>query len=249
LVAEVIDLDGDGHDEIWIHSDQFSATVSPHRGGALEEYTVFSEGINYANTLTRRREAYHEAALDTHSGSAPDTDGTPSLHDVEPRAIFVERILPRGVDLEAYAAGDYWAIRSWAQVPCSFTINQRDDQMLVTCSFAGPANGVGLEKRYMFGADGGLTAGYRWDTTLAQPDDVFAPELSIFAPLQLRTEPEAEVWTFPIETIAKSERGFDRTRQGDSVTLRWPLRVGQASVEIASAPRSAPSELQAADFR
>ncbi|HEY9013981.1 MAG TPA: alpha-amylase/4-alpha-glucanotransferase domain-containing protein, partial [Gemmatimonadales bacterium] len=36
LGVEVLDLDGDGHDEIWIHSDQFSAIVSPDRGGAVE---------------------------------------------------------------------------------------------------------------------------------------------------------------------------------------------------------------------
>jgi hypothetical protein len=70
---------------------------------------------------------------------------------------------------------------------------------------------------------------------MAQPDDLFAPELSLFAPLVLRPDPEAEIWTFPIETVAKSERGFDRTRQGESVTLRWPVRLGEASVEIDSA--------------
>src|SRR6058998_2085794 len=52
LEAEVLDLDGDGHDEIWIHSDQFSAIVSPRRGGAVEEYTIFATEVNYANALT-----------------------------------------------------------------------------------------------------------------------------------------------------------------------------------------------------
>ena len=42
LACEVLDLDGDGHDEIWIHSAAFSALVSPARGGAVEEYTVFA---------------------------------------------------------------------------------------------------------------------------------------------------------------------------------------------------------------
>ena len=32
LAAEILDIDGDGHDEIWIHSDQFSAIVSPAPG-------------------------------------------------------------------------------------------------------------------------------------------------------------------------------------------------------------------------
>src|SRR5918994_2072394 len=64
LTAEVLDIDGDGHEEIWIHSDQFSALVSPRRGGAVEEYTIFATAVNYANTLTRRREAYHDTALE-----------------------------------------------------------------------------------------------------------------------------------------------------------------------------------------
>jgi alpha-amylase/4-alpha-glucanotransferase-like protein len=74
--------------------------------------------------------------------------------------------------------------------------------------------------------------GYRWDPSAGQPDDLFATELSLFAPLDLRPAPAADVWTFPIETVAKSERGLDRTRQGDSVTLRWPVHLGKASIEI-----------------
>ena len=34
LEWEVFDFDGDGHEEVWLHSDQFSAVVSPWRGGA-----------------------------------------------------------------------------------------------------------------------------------------------------------------------------------------------------------------------
>ena len=37
LEHEVLDLDHDGHDEVWIHSSRYSAVVSPHRGGAVEE--------------------------------------------------------------------------------------------------------------------------------------------------------------------------------------------------------------------
>jgi hypothetical protein len=83
-----------------------------------------------------------------------------------------------------------------------------------------------------FSSDGGLTVGYEWDPGTGQPEDRFAVELSLAAPLELRTDPVAEVWTFPIETVAKSERGFDRTKQGDSVTLRWPVHLGSASVAV-----------------
>jgi alpha-amylase/4-alpha-glucanotransferase-like protein len=70
--------------------------------------------------------------------------------------------------------------------------------------------------------------------------------LSLFTPLELRPEPEAELWTFPIETVAKSERGFDRTRQGDSVTLRWPVRLGEASVRLTLASLTLTAEVDPA---
>src|SRR2546422_1193734 len=49
LVAEQLDLDGDGAAEVWVHSASFSALVSPRRGGAIVEYTVFEPGINWAD--------------------------------------------------------------------------------------------------------------------------------------------------------------------------------------------------------
>ena len=40
--------------------------VSPARGGAVEELSRFALGENLADTLTRRREAYHVTALEEH---------------------------------------------------------------------------------------------------------------------------------------------------------------------------------------
>ena len=227
LEVEVWDLDGDGHNEIWVHSDQFSALLSPHRGGAVEEYTIFSGGINYANTLTRRREAYHDTALDNQAEAALDAD---------PRALLVDRVLPGGLGLETYATGNYRPIRSWASADCTYSIRRSGEQVEIVFGFAGSSGSIGrVEKRLMFTRDGGLAATYRWDPTMGSPDDVFAPELSLAAPLELRTEPAADIWTFPIETVAKSERGLDRTRQGESITIRWPVSLGQGSVELVPA--------------
>jgi alpha-amylase len=253
LNAEVLDLDGDGHDEIWIHSDQFSALLSPWRGGAIEEYTVFATGINYGNTLTRRREAYHDTALENQAEASRDADGgTPSIHDIEaglrldqrppldadPRALFVDRVLSSELDLDQYTGADYQPVRSWAQSPCGFIIRRELGDIEVACTFPDPNGGNVLEKRITFSADGSLTVAYRWDLSVGQPDDLFTTEISLSAPLELRTEPTAEIWTFPIETVAKSERGLDRTRQGDSVTFRWPVQRGVAIVEMERPPET-----------
>jgi alpha-amylase/alpha-mannosidase (GH57 family) len=254
LRVEVVDIDGDGHDEIWVHSDQFSATVSPRRGGAVEEYTLFATETNYANTLTRRREAYHDTALENQAEATRDSDsGMSSIHDIEEglrldqrppldaedRALFLDRVLPGALPLDSYSSGDYWPVRSWAQSPCQFTIERSADAVEIRCSFAGPdGSHEALSKRFRFEADGALTVSYRWNPAIGHPDDRFAPELSLFAPLELRTEPDAEIWTFAIETVAKSERGLDRTRQGESVTLRWPVHLGEAVVELGPASRT-----------
>jgi hypothetical protein len=243
LAAEVLDFDADGHDEIWIHSEHFSAVLSPQRGAAVEEYTVFAGGINYANTLTRRREAYHDTAVELHADEAAAHGGAPSIHDIEegvrldalppidpePRALFLERIIPGGVAQDQYAAGKYWPVRSWTRVQCRFTIERHHDSIAVVCSFEGePA----LEKRIEFAADGSIAVSFAWDPSSGSSDDLFTSELSLFAPLEIRTDPGADLWSFPIETVAKSERGLDRTRQGQSVTLRWPLRLGRSSVQL-----------------
>ncbi|HEX2249343.1 MAG TPA: alpha-amylase/4-alpha-glucanotransferase domain-containing protein [Gemmatimonadales bacterium] len=240
LAAEVLDIDGDGHDEVWVHSDQFSAIVSPWRGGALEEYTVFASEINYANTLTRRREAYHDTALEQQSQGSSGDGGTPSIHDIEAglrldqrppldaddRALFVERILSGTLELQQYASGDYWAARSWSSAHLICQVQQSANGVVVTCA------SEGLTKRYTFSPDGALTVSYEWDTRVGQPGDRFSVELSLASPLEVSTEPAADIWTFPIETVAKSERGFDRTKQGDSMTLRWPVHLGAALVEV-----------------
>jgi hypothetical protein len=243
LTWEAVDLDGDGHEEIWVHSGRFSAVVSPRRSGAIEEYTVFRTGINYAATLTRRLEAYHVTAVERHEAALQGGDGTPSIHDLEEgihleeqppvdldeRAIFVDRVLTAGVSLESYARGEYQPVRSWGRVSTVWQAEQSADVVEIRCALPGPGL---LEKTLRFSTDGRIEVRYAWEAALGGGEDLFAPELSLFRRLEINCDPEADVWVHPVETVAKSERGLDRTLQGESVTLRWPLALGAARAEI-----------------
>ena len=42
----------------------------------------------------------------------------------------------------------------------------------------------------------------------------------------------ADPLTSKVAVVAKSERGLDRTRQGESLTFRWPARLGEASLQV-----------------
>jgi hypothetical protein len=244
LAWEVLDLDGDGHDEIWVHSDRCSVIVSPWRGGAVEDLTLFGAGINFANVLTRRLEAYHVTAL--HQGGGPDGagGGAPSIHDLEEglrlaeqppvdvddRAIFVDRVLPGDLSLDAYARGGYAPVRSWARAAAHFQIADGPGGIEIRLGFH--AEGAPLRKTLHVAADGRVAVDYEWPAVTDPEHAVFAVELSLFRPLVLTGDPEPDRWKFPIETVAKSERGLDRTCQGESVTLRWPLALGRARVEL-----------------
>jgi hypothetical protein len=83
-----------------------------------------------------------------------------------------------------------------------------------------------------FDVTGCLDVAYAWDATAAPADALFAPELSLAREVALRLQPDTEVWRSKITTLARSERGFEETVQGFSLTPRWPARLGACSLEL-----------------
>lgn len=250
---EWVDIDADGHDELWIHDATFSAIISPRRGGVIEEYTVFEHAINYANVLTRRREAYHEIAPASTRVSHHDERGAPSIHDIkeqmrlnelppidpEPRNLIRERALAPEVDEAMYLRGDYdpaWTVAN-ANLECVAEAGAGDGPgVTVTCR-ATEGGIVMFEKRYRFHAAGRLVAEYRWRPAALGAESVFAPEVSYAGPAELTCSPAAPIWRYPIETVSKSEKEIERTVQGTAVTPRWPVAVGEARIEFVARGR------------
>lgn len=275
LAAETLDIDADGSDEVWVHSSRFSAIVSPARGGAVIEYTVFEDETNYADALTRRWEAYHDAALaeaaraasaagaaasgaasaragataaaasgSSSSGKtadAPHDDGgMASIHDLEhsltlaerpavdldDRALFVDRVLDAETTPARHARASYTPLKSWARAPLDVAVVREHSAVEVVCT------GAGLEKRLRFTEDGSITVTWRWDPSAFGAGARFASEISLFRPLELEPAPAATRWVAPIETVAKSEKGLDRTVQGESVTLLWEASLGGATLDV-----------------
>jgi alpha-amylase len=228
LACEQLDLDLDGNQELWIHSASFSALVAPARGGSLEELTLFGEGVNLANTLTRRREAYHE--LDG-EGEGPDLPA-----DRVDRALFQERVLPGSLDLEPYRRGSYEPVHSWATETLRLLAVEESAGSGSTPGWIEVSLGAGdrgaFEKTIRLAEDGTIEVLFHWDPSDFPADSFFTTELSLGADARIQTVPESSPWRFHISTYSKSERGFDETVQGESITIRWPVQTGWGRVRL-----------------
>ena len=241
LACDELDLDYDGYAELWLHSSQFAALISPHRGGSIEVLTRFSDLTNLADVLTRRRESYHEVPKQAHGDGGQDkSGGTHSIHDIEkasrltelppvdaePRAILVDRLISTDVTATQYAKGHYKPLRSWAAEPMRATVNAAANSITIVLQ------GDRLEKRLTFDAAGCLEVRYSWDGSEMPADALFAPELSLARSVALQVHPEADVWRSEITTVSRSEKGFEETIQGVSLTPRWPAQLGGCSLEL-----------------
>jgi alpha-amylase/alpha-mannosidase (GH57 family) len=240
LAFDVLDLHGDGHDELWIHSEAFSAVVSPRRGGAIEEYTLFRNEVNYADTLTRRTEAYHrtvphgQASDAVAPGDNAEQHGI-TLHESPPRdhhdrALLVDRVIGHDLGEAEYARADYVPVASWMASPTTFEVTRENDALLVSLV---PVDDHRLiRKELRFATGGHLTVRYTWRPEAFPPHCWFAPEISVSADPSLVCTPSATVWRYPISTLAKSERGLEETVQGLSYTPLWPVELGEASFTL-----------------
>jgi alpha-amylase len=248
LDLELLDFDYDGHDELWVHSAQFAALVSPHRGGRVEIYTRFPDGVNFADVLARRREEYHEptSAHGGEGGAAPT--GASSIHDIEKglrltslppvdrdaRGWFVDRVLPTDVSEHAFAAGRYVPLRSWAATSFAAEWLREGEDLVVTLRPRHPAE---LRTKVIrFSPAGIVSAEYAWETDDLPPNAWFTTEVSTTVALALEGVPAGPAWTYPVSTLAKSERGLEETVQGTAIVLRWPIGLGRGAVRLPSGP-------------
>jgi hypothetical protein len=77
-----------------------------------------------------------------------------------------------------------------------------------------------------------LEVHYRWDADDVPGGGRFTTEISLGADMTVTPDSAGQVWSFPIVTFSKSERGFDETNQGTNVTLLWPAEIREARVRI-----------------
>ena len=81
-------------------------------------------------------------------------------------------------------------------------------------------------------ADGSITCDVNWRALALPVGNLLAVEVSLGARTATRVVCREAVarWHSPIESIAKSERGLERTVQGRALLFLIPAALGQATI-------------------
>lgn len=248
-----MDLTGSGREGWWAHGSRVSAWVTPTHGGTVTDLLWLDRRVDVVDVLTRRREDYHEEAVRRRSemtADGPDVGGdanAPSIHEIEEastlerlppvdpdvRVLGRDRVLAPDLAFESYADGDFEP--SW--VPPESWASGAEDPALgedfagaatLTWSFERPPVRKTVELR----DDGRVHFEWTWDPAAFEDGSYFAPEFSLGTPVPMSFDPEPELWRFSIVTTSKCPDGFEEIEQGESVTPRWPISLGAASVTI-----------------
>ena len=83
----IVDLDADGDDEVVVQTPALGLIIDPAEGASVVSLDDVARGTNLVNTLTRRREAYHDKLKHKHlqvvtAGAAASHDSPASIHDI-----------------------------------------------------------------------------------------------------------------------------------------------------------------------
>jgi hypothetical protein len=253
LQVEIGDHDADGEDEWWIHGAHTSVVVAPHRGGSVELWMLLDAGANGADALTRRIESYHHLAVEMHrdaetqgaTANADDADGAPSIHEIEHantlpslppadldvRSLCQVRVVDASLTEDAWQRADYLPVRSFATARFVAEAGERDETFVEI-----RMRTEGLAATLRVNADGSLEYDLTWETLGLPIDALFAIELSLAPRISVIAAcPEARLsWHSPIESVAKSERGLERTVQGKAILFLVPVSAQHAAVTIAA---------------
>jgi len=148
------DFDLDGHEELMLNTDLLNLFVDPSEGGRITEIDWKRRPFNLTNTLTRRREGYHEKIL--HAGK--DTGEVKTIHDRVSvkeeglqyhllydwyqRGSLLDHFLGTGVDLASFMRSEYYEAGDFILGAYTAHPAKRKDGATIALERAGTVEGI-----------------------------------------------------------------------------------------------------------
>ena len=156
LEIERGDFDGDGSDEVMLNSELLNVFVDPADGGRITELDWKPRSFNLMNTLTRRREGYHEkiahAAKDIASGGAKTIHDRVVVkeeglqrhlqYDWYNRASLLDHFLETGVDLTSFMRSEYYEAGDFVLGSYTASVRKQKDAVVLILERDGTVAGL-----------------------------------------------------------------------------------------------------------
>ena len=270
----VLDLDADRQDEIMITTDHLVVVVDPDEG-AVVELSHRPTAVNLGDTIARREEGYHDPGADLHFDAARRAifvdrvlaAGHPPgrRSELEDQGQFAGR--PYSASIHRRRGRIDVLLGRTGQAPggalrISKRLSVPSEHALVTAEYQVSASQGDIEAR--FGCEvnlallfterpaGRMVAGTRI-AALPRGAAVTGSSGCMLAvdgvPLIVRIEadPPADLDVRPVETVARSEQGMERTPQELAILLSWPLRLAEQSPPFTARVAIAIEETPAAE--
>ncbi len=134
ISVETFDIDLDGFDEVVIRGDKINACLAPHYGGALLELDYKPRPFNLTDTLSRRKEPYHEKLKQAQQKTEDDHEGAKTIHG---------QVVTKEANLSDYLAYDWYRRLSFLDHFLGSHAKLKD---LATCHY--PEQGDFVHKPY-----------------------------------------------------------------------------------------------------
>ena len=155
LEIKVADRDYDGFQEIILNNEYYGLLLSPYLGGSLWDLSYRPAAVNLLDTLTRRKEPYHDdllkqeiikndgnepaddgsnGAKTIHKGFAVKEDGLRDflIYDRYPRGALLDHFLPLETDLDAFSKGAFTEIGDFLLQPYNTEIEHSRGKVSVS---------------------------------------------------------------------------------------------------------------------
>src|SRR3990172_9049727 len=176
LEIETGDFDMDGNEEVVVNSELLSLFIDPADGGRLSELDWKPRSFNLTNTLTRRRESYHDKialcgkdSCDTktiHERAAVKEEGLQYhlQYDWYARGSLLDHFLGSGVDLSSFMKSEYYEAGDFVLGAYRMRSKKQGGVAVVSLERAGTAEGLAVRVRKELSArsgEGGFTVRYQ----------------------------------------------------------------------------------------
>jgi 4-alpha-glucanotransferase len=162
LEIETGDFDCDGSEEVMLNSDLLNIFIDPAEGGRITELDWKPRSFNLTNTLTRRREVYHEKILQLVREASPDASGGAKtihervavkeeglqyhlLYDWYTRGSLLDHFLGSGVDLAGFMRSEYYEAGDFVLGAYGVKKNKANGRAVVILERSGNVAGLSVK--------------------------------------------------------------------------------------------------------